>query len=71
MNVLGSDGESLKDKWDREVATHLGMTCNGFPNMYFNSCALMLSYDLYSPYSGSLYMVLKLPLHLPTGRHAP
>lgn len=35
MNIVGSDGESLKDKWDRDLATYLGIACNKFPNMYF------------------------------------
>lgn len=34
MNIVGSDGKSIKDKWDHEVATYMGMTCNSFPNMY-------------------------------------
>jgi cation diffusion facilitator CzcD-associated flavoprotein CzcO len=35
MGLKATDGLDLADKWKMGVWTYLGMTCNGFPNMFF------------------------------------
>ncbi len=37
MEVRGKDGETVKDKWHSGVRTHLGMTIDGFPNLFMIS----------------------------------
>jgi cation diffusion facilitator CzcD-associated flavoprotein CzcO len=34
IDIQGEDGTSLKQKWEKGVWTHLGMTTSGFPNMF-------------------------------------
>lgn len=34
LNPIGRDGLTLKDKWQEKFHTYLGMTVNGFPNMF-------------------------------------
>ncbi|KAJ4482535.1 cyclohexanone monooxygenase [Lentinula aciculospora] len=35
IDIRGLEGRSIKDKWNEGVATNLGMTTAGFPNMFF------------------------------------
>ena len=35
LDIRGTDGELLRDKWASGVRTHLGMATAGFPNMLF------------------------------------
>jgi cation diffusion facilitator CzcD-associated flavoprotein CzcO len=35
IDIRGTDGETLKDKWATGVRTHLGMTTASFPNLLF------------------------------------
>lgn len=37
MDVRGRDGITIKDKWDAGPRTHLGISVDGFPNMYIIS----------------------------------
>ena len=34
IDIRGRDGRSLKEKWDGGPQTYLGLTTNGFPNMF-------------------------------------
>ncbi len=35
IDIRGTDGETLQEKWGRGVRTHLGVASAGFPNMLF------------------------------------
>jgi hypothetical protein len=35
IDIVGSTGSSLKDKWTNGIRTYLGMTSAGFPNLFF------------------------------------
>jgi cation diffusion facilitator CzcD-associated flavoprotein CzcO len=35
IDIVGSEGISLKEKWAEGVSNHLGMATSGFPNMFF------------------------------------
>jgi cyclohexanone monooxygenase len=35
IEIRGTDGETLRDKWKRGVSAHLGSATHGFPNMLF------------------------------------
>jgi cation diffusion facilitator CzcD-associated flavoprotein CzcO len=35
MNIRGTDGQTVEDKWKDGTYTHLGMATSGFPNMFF------------------------------------
>lgn len=35
IDIKGTDGVSLADKWSQGISTYLGMTTTNFPNMYF------------------------------------
>ncbi|KAF2638692.1 FAD/NAD(P)-binding domain-containing protein [Massarina eburnea CBS 473.64] len=35
IDIRGSNGELLRDKWDKGTLTHLGMTTSSFPNFFF------------------------------------
>lgn len=35
IDIRGSHGELLRDKWDKGTYTHLGMTTSSFPNFFF------------------------------------
>ena len=35
MGLKGTDGVDLADKWKAGTWSYLGMTCNGYPNMFF------------------------------------
>ena len=35
INVTGTDGVSIKDKWAAAVRSYLGMTVSNFPNMFY------------------------------------
>ena len=35
INIKGTDGETLKEKWDQGATTHLGLASAGFPNLLF------------------------------------
>lgn len=35
IDIRGPSGESLKEHWEKGVYTNLGMSCSGFPNMFF------------------------------------
>lgn len=36
MNIKGSTGITMKEKWEKGIKTYLGMTSAGFPNMFFH-----------------------------------
>lgn len=35
IDIRGIGGKSIKEKWSEGVATYLGVTTSGFPNMFF------------------------------------
>jgi cation diffusion facilitator CzcD-associated flavoprotein CzcO len=35
IDIKGTDGVPLADKWPKGISTYLGMTTTNFPNMYF------------------------------------
>ncbi|KAG7088773.1 hypothetical protein E1B28_012739 [Marasmius oreades] len=35
IDIRGTDGRSIKEKWKNGIFTNLGMTAAGFPNMFF------------------------------------
>lgn len=35
IDIVGTDGVSLKDKWAQGACAHLGMACAGFPNLIY------------------------------------
>lgn len=35
MGLRDIQGVELREKWDQGTSSHLGMTCSGFPNMFF------------------------------------
>ncbi|PVI02844.1 FAD/NAD(P)-binding domain-containing protein [Periconia macrospinosa] len=35
IDIRGSNGDLLRDKWDKGTLTHLGMTTSSFPNFFF------------------------------------
>ena len=35
MNIRGTQGQTVAEKWKNGTYTHLGMTTSGFPNMFF------------------------------------
>jgi cation diffusion facilitator CzcD-associated flavoprotein CzcO len=35
IDIKGTDGVPLADKWSKGISTYLGMTTANFPNMYF------------------------------------
>jgi cyclohexanone monooxygenase len=45
MDIRGTEGKTLKDKWTEGVRAHLGMACAGFPNLLF----------LYGPHSPNAF----------------
>ena len=50
MGLKDIDGVDLADKWKMGTWTYLGMTCNGYPNMFFLYGAQgMTSYSLSNP----------------------
>lgn len=35
MNIRGTDGKTIEEKWKEGTYTHLGMTTAGYPNLFF------------------------------------
>ncbi|KAF5367324.1 hypothetical protein D9757_010118 [Collybiopsis confluens] len=35
INIVGTDGISIKEKWKDGIHTYLGLGCAGFPNLFF------------------------------------
>jgi len=35
IDVRGTDGTLIRDKWAGGLSTYLGLTCTGYPNMFF------------------------------------
>ncbi|GLB43227.1 putative cyclohexanone monooxygenase [Lyophyllum shimeji] len=35
IDIQGTDGESIKEKWSRGLSTYLGLMSKGYPNMFF------------------------------------
>ena len=35
IDIIGSDGISIKDKWSDSIYTYLGLSTNGFPNLFW------------------------------------
>ncbi len=36
IDVRGTDGQSIKEKWSQELRTYMGMQVEGFPNMFIH-----------------------------------
>ena len=62
MGLKSTDGTDLRETWDKGTWTHLGMTCAGFPNMFF----------LYAAQGKSHFLIICLrPLALTGNPHIP
>jgi cyclohexanone monooxygenase/acetone monooxygenase len=40
IDIRGRDGRSLKDEWDQEIATTMGLQVNGYPNLFTTGAPL-------------------------------
>ncbi|KAF4620279.1 hypothetical protein D9613_000206 [Agrocybe pediades] len=36
IDIRGTDGSLIREKWGNRLSTYLGMTCAGYPNMFFS-----------------------------------